>query len=140
MEGEDGFHFNTESHFEGFVLHFGRGLLCMALRFQRQVFDVYGILVCMRPQIYEQALIVDGSVLLSASGGKCGNVLTAWNWLYSGIVVVFVRQTSMPECNMPFAELCVCMVVVCRTGCLCMGISEEYMCLKMPAVRVFMCP
>ena len=85
MEGENGFHFNTESHFEGFVLHFGRNLLCVALRFHRQVFDVCGILVCMTPQIYGQALDVGGSVLLSASGGKCGNVVTAWSWLYSGL-------------------------------------------------------
>lgn len=31
----------------------------------------------------------------------------------------------MPECNMPFAELCVCMVVVCGIGCLCKGIFDE---------------
>lgn len=31
MEGKNGFHFNTESDFEGFVNHVGRNLLCVAL-------------------------------------------------------------------------------------------------------------
>lgn len=79
MEGKNGFHFNTEGHFEASVLHFGRNLLCVALRLHGQVFDVCGILVYMTPQIYEQALDVGGSVLLSASGGECGNVMTAWS-------------------------------------------------------------
>ena len=70
MEGKNGFHFNTESHVEAFVLHFGRNLLYVALRFHRQVFDVCVILVCMTPQIYEQALDVGGSILLLASGGE----------------------------------------------------------------------
>ena len=48
----------------------------------------------------------------------------------------------MPECNMIFAELCVCMVVVCGTGCLCRGIFEECVsedaCCKSACVPVTM--
>lgn len=46
--------------------------------------------VYVAPPVYEQALDVSGSVLLSASGGKCGNFMTVRSWLYSGIVVVCV--------------------------------------------------
>lgn len=65
------------------------------------------------PPVYKQALDVCGSVVISAGGGKCGSVMAGWNWLYSGIVVVFVPETYMPECNVPFAELCLygCMFV-----------------------------
>lgn len=40
--------------------------------------------------VYKQALDVGGNVVISAGGGKCGSVITAWSWLYSGIVVVSV--------------------------------------------------
>ena len=44
----------------------------------------------MTPPVYEQALNVGGSIVMSAGGGKCGSVVTAWNWLYGEIVVVCV--------------------------------------------------
>ena len=73
-----------------------------------------GILVYMVPPVYKQALDVGGSVVISAGGGgKCGSVMTARNWMYSGIMVVCVPYTSMPGGNMPFAESCLygCMFV-----------------------------
>ena len=73
----------------------------------------------MTPPIYKQALDVRGSVLLSASGGKCGRFMTAWGRLYGGIVVVCLN------CNMSFAELCVCMVVVYGSGPFCLSILKE---------------
>ena len=93
MEGENGFHFNTESYFEAFVLH----VACYVRHFNfTDRSSMWVGFWYITPPIYEQVLDA-GGILLSASGGKCGNVLTAWNWSYSWIVVVCLPQTSMPE-------------------------------------------
>ena len=89
-----------------------------------------GIVIYVVPPVYKQALDVGGSVVISAGGGgKFGSVITAWTWIYSQIIVVYVPYTSMPGGNMPFAESCL-------YGCMFVGVDA---CVKYIRRKVQKC-
>ena len=45
-------------------------------------------------------------MISAGGGGNCGSVMTAWIWMYSKILVVYMPCTSMSRGSIPFAELC----------------------------------
>ena len=45
-------------------------------------------------------------VITPGAGGKYGSIMTAWSWMCSEIMMVYIPYTSMPRGSIPFAELC----------------------------------